>query len=629
MNPFSIKSIDGVPRLLKDGKPVFPLFFWQTEVEEWEATNFSNAGVELYTCFRSGPYYEHPYWVGEGEYDYSWYDERIEAFFKKLPNAYLVPRIFVSAPYWWLEKHPDEMVGFSKPVERVKGFGGHSNFHESFASELWKKEQGEAFRQFVRHIKNGPYGDRIIGIHVAAGTCGEWHPWGGGPDRDCGPAMTKRYGKPIPPEKERKADYYECYFSAGSDAVEHFCRIVKEESPDCLTVIFNGYFIGGYVPMSHHRGLIRLLDSPYIDILTAPHDYAQREPGKNGYFRAFPASLARHGKLFIDEADDRTPLATRTWLNGRIKADTANDAVHFMRREFGNALTHCLALWYMDIDGGMFRDAIYMKEVSRARYWGDRAMELPMRRVSQVAVLADETGNFHLPDGKTMFNIPEGTARISQFQEFCNAGAPFDLFIADDVDEETLSKYRVIVALDGVALSDRVRNVLKKLQRDGRAFIWGYGAGSIRRGTETYSTEAMEELTGMRFTKTAEQPMLMKDIFFNNIMTTVSPGFLPREAMADFDTWTSWYFGGQFALASSLREIYRRAGVFIYNEDGDVLSASESAIMLHASSTGEKTIYLPTPKTVTDMGTCREIGRGITRFTFHLERGETALFELR
>ena len=58
------------------------------------------------------------------------------------------------------------------------------------------------------------------------------------------------------------------------------------------------------------------------------------------------------------------------------------------------------------------------------------------------------------------------------------------------------------------------------------------------------------------------------------------------------------------------------------------MDASESALLFHAASSGEKQIFLPAPRTVTDMISGDVIGKALTRFTFNATKGETRLFEL-
>ena len=109
----------------------------------------------------------------------------------------------------------------------------------------------------------------------------------------------------------------------------------------------------------------------------------------------------------------------------------------------------------------------------------------------------------------------------------------------------------------------------------------------------------------------------------------VAPGFAPAEAEGIFNNWKSYYFNGPRIPAAKLRQIVADAGVFIYSDSDDVLSASESALMLVASGAGRRKINLPKAKTVVDMVSGKTIGENLTSFEADLAAGEVLLVELR
>lgn len=619
MNPFSIKNISGVPQLLKNGTPVPPLFFWQTEIESPEARHLTEIDIELFTCFRSGPAIEHPYWVGEGKYDFSYIDEKITAFFKLCPEGYLMPRIFLFAPEWWLKAHPQECTAYPDGSEKTRPL------HESPASELWKKEQGEAFRALVKFLKNAPYGERIYGIHIACHSCGEWNNYNPlAPDTS--PAMEQRLGRKLERPADFDKEYFESFFSASTDAIAHFCKIVKEES-DFLTAVFYGYVSCCYRPYNRHGALDRLLKIKELDMVAAPHEYSRRTAGEDGYFRAMAGSIAKHGKLFIDESDDRTPLASRKELGAsRIMADTSDEAVNAMRREFGRALTNLTGMWFMDIDNGMFRGNIYWREIFRAKYWSERALKLPRKRVSQIAVIIAGKGRYSLPEEQRFMAYDEGASIALSLPALCRTGAPFDVFHEDDATLETLEKYQLVILINGLNISGSLRQTLKALRCNDRAFIWSYGSGAYQ---NAWSVEAMRDLTGIHFEQTPAQVMpVIDDFSFDWSAGRISPGFAPLEASAIYENWSSFYWSDPRWDAEKIRDICRRCGVFLYAETSDVLDASQSALMFHASVTGEKELFLPVPATVTDMISGAVVGKNMTRLRFFAEKGDTRLFEL-
>ena len=112
--------------------------------------------------------------------------------------------------------------------------------------------------------------------------------------------------------------------------IDHFCRIVKEESDGkLLTSVFYGYTQDENWPIENdHRAISKLLRLESVDMLSAPHTYRRRRLGEDAGSRQYLASAALHGKLFIDEGDDQTHLERQknvpttgptpeTWKNRR------------------------------------------------------------------------------------------------------------------------------------------------------------------------------------------------------------------------------------------------------------------------------------------------------------------------
>ena len=623
MNPFSIQKRNGIPALFKDGEIFPPVFFWSSDVNEEDFPAFRECGIRLFSCFRSTPYYENPYWIGENEYDFSYYDHFLNKFHELVPDGYIIPRIFVAAPYWWLEKHPEEVVAFPDNPPYQRGISG--TFHESFASELWKKEQGEALRKLLRHFKSSPYGKQIMAIHIASGTCGEWHYWGADHHPDCSPAMEKRFGKPIPPPEERGTDYYHCFYTAAVDAIDHFAKIVKEET-DYLTAVFYGYIPESCNLYGAHCAMDEFLNLKSIDIVSAPHTYKDRAGGGAAYFRAYPASLAEHGKLFLDESDDRTTLGKRHYMGKfRIKAETEAEAVGMIRREFGNAVTHCCGQWFMDIDGDMFRSQIYKDAIQNLVNAYGRLFQYQLERNSEIAVISDPASSYCYSRYQYPFAY---MFELCTIKNLMKAGAPFDLFCVCDIEYEKMKKYKIIILNDCSALSPEKRVELKKLQCDGRTFLWNGIPGAIDRTGKMSFTEAMKDLTKINFTGTDRMDLQVYTEQYEWENQRFSPGFFPQNADFKFSDWRSVYRTISDFSASELRNLYRENGIHIFSETDDVFSANSHLIMLHASTDGIKKIMLPEPKKMIDPDSGNIIGENMKEFTFTLSKGDTALFEL-
>lgn len=687
----TVKEHGGAPTLFINDEPTFPMWFWQREVVAEDAKAFRDAGVDVFT-FCSPGYYLTPGWVGDGVYDYAEFDGIMLRLLAKDPEAYAVPRIFVGAPEWWVDKYPEEACRYANGAEwQSNGWGGTK--HESFASRQWLNDGGEALRRFVRHVTAAPYSDRVIGIHVANGIYGEWHTWSATDIPDTSEPMRRAfvdYAKDqydnneaalrqawgdssvnfedtaIPgigdrhqgddgmfrdPSKSRwVADYYACLHRVTVNAIDHFCRIVKEESDGRLfTCVFYGYAPDLNWPQEgDHRAtaMAHRLDS--IDVFSSPHAYERRALGEDGLFRNYPAALALHGKLFVDEADDRTSLANDPQFT---HVETIEQSIEVVRREFGNAVTHGTGLWYMDQQDTWFHDDRIMVEIGNLKRWGDISMSMPRESVAEVAVISTLDSEFHLAGRDSGLNQVTYPLYDAQIGEFCKSGAPFDWFLMEDLVEGRIPPHKVYIFLDAFYMTPERKAAVDTLKADDRTLIWFYAPGYVT--PEGLSLETMAEVTGIDFTRAEnglpqvrlERSVLGAAPFSYGPTKEQTPLFLPSDddaavwgrytdtkkpglVVKNLGAWKSVYSGAPELPAVALRKLLADAGVHLYGPAGDVLTANASWVMLHTASAGTKTVRLPRTASVYDVIHNKSVGEGIDEFSVELPAGTTAIFAL-
>lgn len=138
-------------------------------------------------------------------------------------------------------------------------------------------------------------------------------------------------------------DYFECHNLVTVELIEHYCRIIKEESNNnLLTMAFYGYTQDVNWPIEiDHRGIAAMLRSKNLDILSAPHTYYRRRLGEDGGMRQYLGSAALHGKLFFDEGDDQPHLEKlKPKPDPRCSVNTMEESQALLYREFGNTVTH-------------------------------------------------------------------------------------------------------------------------------------------------------------------------------------------------------------------------------------------------------------------------------------------------
>ncbi len=690
---WSVREWQGMPALWKDDRPVTSMIFWQWKPEAYEVEQFSAAGLSLFSFFGSFQHYDHPYWKPDGRVEPGFQDAEIRKLLSYNPRAYFLPRLFAAAPDWWIQANPGEQCRYS---------GGPTNkLRESFASLKCREEMGRAYRLAVRHLLEADYGRRLMGIHVTNGPWGENFHWdayfsqarppvasdvsepmrlrlikylrtkyGDDPVRlraawkdgtltfETGqvPGVEQRLrttaGAWRDPQQSRAVmDYFECHNEVAVEMVDHYCRIVKEESRGTLpTAVFFGYTMDENWPIeSDHRGIGKLLHLDSVDMLSAPHTYYRRALGDDGEMRQYLASAALHGKLFIDEGDDQTYLEKRKARpDHRCHVNTVEETQALLYREFGNTVTHGVGLWYMDLNGGWFRDPALVDTVGRMKKWADVAMTCSRRRNAQVAVISAPESEFYLGYRRTPANEISYGLYHDQMGEFYRTGAPFDWYLIDDLAAIRDRGYKVVVFLDCFYLTDPQRKAVEALRSEDRTLLWFYAPGYASQ--ENLSLTRMESLTGFGL-EPADEGMLQGVLTSSGrtvgiakrqkSLFTVRPGEGVRglargtDALKDRTVmalkkhpgWTSVFSAIPGVTSDRLRDLYRQAGVHVYTDSGDVLSANESWLMLHTRTARSRQITLPRMcRKVTEITTERVIGENIRTFTIDLPRYSTAVF---
>jgi hypothetical protein len=289
---------------------------------------------------------------------------------------------------------PDVAWGIQRLIEE----DAQNPTRTSLASDKWKMEAAPRLQAFLQQLQRLPEANHIAGIQVAGGVYGEWHYWGfinNEPDMSTpmlnyfkqwlkekyktNTALQKAWNNntisfdnaTLPtmhertttgagifrdPQKERKIiDYYEAQHNAVADAILFFCKIVKDNWPrPIITGAFYGYYyaVFGREAAGGHLAVEKLLNSPYIDFLSAPAAYYPDADKTGDAYRSrgLINSALLHQKLWLDEMDQQPPLAASndTAFNVSLAQSVAN-----VERNMLFTYTHGTGFWFYDF--GPFR----------------------------------------------------------------------------------------------------------------------------------------------------------------------------------------------------------------------------------------------------------------------------------
>lgn len=508
------------PMLDEAGKPVLIADNFDELMQTHD--RFSDAGVKIHTCIL------HNGWVGVDKYDYSLCDKVLESIFSSGKTEYYIPRIKLNPPVDWCHENPTEVLVYEngpRSVEEIRslvgtlkqdylGYESSDGYYsangkkdsrpnvggvislQSFSSEKWLQDAGEALRRLVNHLEHSPWGNRILAYHIAYGACGESMLWGrqDGKFGDYGITNKKRFREwglkkyssqtalieawgsqceteIIPPphlrekqhdcsddfykneEEDRWSIDYDLFTSeVNTDALMHFGKIVKENTADKPVGAFYGYILFmTRCAYSGHLGWKRLLESNYIDFFAAPKSYCRCAPGEPGGEMAPVVSINRI-RLWVDECDNRTHLTVGDYVSN---ATCAEETYAVQLRELCKNISHNSGLWYMDLGGGWYNDAGIMSHITKLLEASAKVRKKPYRSVAQITVIVNEYSI--LCTHPSVIECTEDLLRNLQL-----TGTPVDVILSHDIGKIDLSSTRLAVLMNPLCMDNACIDTLRQ-----------------------------------------------------------------------------------------------------------------------------------------------------------------------
>ena len=687
-----VRPWNGAPALFVDGEPSTGLAFWHSRIPDakQDIGLFAGQGVHLFSGGFSAP----ACWQEDGSYDFTHIDRNMEAILAANARALVLPRVSLMPPAWWVQRHPDEMQR-DAPGGSMRGWA-------AFSSRRWRQALAEVLPAFIRYCEER-YGDRFLGYHVGDGDCTEWsYSWHVARGDFSRPQVEGfrawlriRYGTdaalqkawadnsvtsataeiPVPdppvwpqpfprpwsihrPDTQRRhIDYLQYHSHVAAEAVVNACRVVKDTLRELKRQKICGVFYGyhfwelgvPYLHISGHHELEMVLKSAHVDFLCAPETYQERQAGRMYLSQMPTGSLRLHGKLFYNEDDTRTHLASD--VQYRYGSYDAATVVTLLRRNLLGVLREGGTQWWMDLAGeGWYRDAALMREVGTLRSFAEFVLRGDRRSVAQVAVIVSEESAAYLRYDPAFADAAIGR----QISELTSLGAPFDVYRAGDLDavfcSDAASQYRLVVFLDTIYLSAAERTAIRaRVACGGRTLLWQWACGLIDdRGV---SPEALADITGIRIgLKEHAGPLLVESFLTGDRLTygtdrDMGPHLFGQDPDAQVAGWNlhrgdaglllkslsdshAVWSAAPAVPAPVLRKIARDAGVHLYTEAGDQVFAAPGWLALHAAVDGERTVRLPARASVRNVFSGTVLGSQTTEFRVRVRRGDTELWML-
>ena len=543
----------------KNGK----MIIFGEELDHFEKfhRDFTAAGVKIHTSILFNG------WTGVNKYDYKFTDQVMDTIFKNNKDIWYIPRIKLNVPIDWCSENPEDVfVYYDGPrdkeeirklvntdkhdilgYESAKGYqavgDGKNNrpnvggliSNQSFSSKKWLNDAGDALRRLIRHLEDGPHGERILAYHIAYGTNGESCLWGGfgEPVRfgDYGINNCKefynwginKYGtlkklraawdqelleehncEPPPPVlrencKNSTDDFlridkkyqicidYDTFTSdVNASAIEHFCKVVKDESEGKAAGAFYGYiFESRRAAYIGYLGFDKLLTSPYVDFFAGPKSYYRYEPGEPGGLLG-PAQSVNRKKLWLDELDIRTHLCTTT----ECVCKNFEETKCVLWREFSKNMAYGSGMWWMDLGDGWFDSPEMLDEISKLEKLRHELGKRQAKSISEVLLVVDENA-FCYSNAEPSFQH----LLMKEFiREMHLCGVPIDILRKNDLPTINLRQYKLISFLNAFRLDSKDWSEIEKNLNADTTLLWNYYADNC------------DKITGFKLHERSQRP---------------------------------------------------------------------------------------------------------------------------
>lgn len=113
-------------------------------------------------------------WLNRETFDYSDIDARLGRILQARPDALIVLRVYTSAPEWWMDANPAELVKFGNETQASGSLKPSLQRWPSWASAQWREDAVKAVSAFVAHVEASPAKNAVIAYELCSGEDGNW-----------------------------------------------------------------------------------------------------------------------------------------------------------------------------------------------------------------------------------------------------------------------------------------------------------------------------------------------------------------------------------------------------------------------------------------------------------------------
>jgi hypothetical protein len=640
-------------------------------------------------------------------------DQDIRNFLKIYPDARILWAMTFRPEASWNDDYPDEVAVFPDGT-RTKN---------SFASQVWLDMSAEWIQRMVTHMRRSDYAGHIAGFHFGIGDGAEAMYWGRNHNAfdaprervsagDFSPAAMRQFriwlrekyrgnvaelrrawkndrvdfetAAPDMNELRRaeqqnfrdpasgamSMDYWSFHGDSMADAA---VRIAEEYKKACnnelLVGVYGFYNLAQlqliYRPASSHHvaytGIERVLNSKAIDYLACIQSYAGVNGGTPVITGMPDASLARHGKIFLEEYDIRTFFTDLTFSHSHTTSQ--RETLNIIRRDFGETLVRNNQCWFYGFARGQqgrraigwYSEQSLIDELNRSHKIGRAVSPYANRSTAEVALFvnARDIVTMDIMDAPgTLINAQYNTV----YRELKQLAVPYDCFLLSDFNEKTLAQYKVVIIPNAFFLSEAERsNIRRILEKQRKTVLWLYAPGysdpdkglsvaniGALTGINVGMTPEFQETLTVRtgdggefgpyrypFDQRKQQigPVFHVDDPQAEVLGVYKHNGKPAVARKTVNGMTSIYCAVPVAGRKLLEQIFRQSGIHFYGSQLMYMNASSRFVTVHALRDLNDTLRLPAARSVLNLYTGETVSNTEV-LPINLKRGGSSLYFL-
>ena len=632
----------------------------------------------------------HMPWPRPGEpADWSTVDQQCQTVLDANGDALLLPRMWMGAPRWWREAHPDDVMTWEK--------GNQEPADVVVASPDYRRDAAARLTALVEHLEE-KFGPSMAGYHPCGQNTGEWfyrETWRqslGGYSAGTRDAWRRwlrtRYGNDmalraawddrdatlgeaeVPSPEARRAtpsgllwdpvsqrpliDFAQFQQEMMADCVCHLAKAARQASGGRkLIVFFYGYvFEFGAIHLgpavSGHYALRRVLECPDIDVLCSPISYFDRGLGQSGPAMTAAESVALAGKMWLYEDDTRTYLGTGKFPGWQDRVDNIEETNSLLLRNTAQCAVRNFGTWWMDLGAtGWFDDPRMWAKMAELEALDIPLLENPRPFRPEVAAVIDQRSMIRVAAGGHVLTRP---GVYESRRPLGRMGAPYGQYLLDDVAAGRVQA-KMYVFLTAWCLSPEERGNLSR-STQGALRIWCYAPGYHEEGGT--SLGAMQMLTGFKLHKVSPpkawaeptdvgrrfglrqgfgvegpiEPLFAAVDAKEEEILAVYPDGTPAVALRQTSHGDSLFVGPPGLTSELLRAAARRAGVHLFTQSDCNVYANGPYLVLHGSEDGRLEIDTGGSGPIRDLISDEELARG-AKVGLTLQRGETRILTFR